>query len=176
MYKSFYYIYIVAKNTVEQKKKLIFQMVNHALFLFLSFFLYRYVYELLPNLQNKLPLPNAIWSMAMYFIVYWLSLHRIERNFREDIRSGNIEMYLLRPISYIWQKVLIQVGEGLISFLSASVLSIGISYFFVGLPEVNTPFLVWFLGVAVLFILSQVLLCLLYVLCGLSGFWLENSR
>jgi ABC-2 type transport system permease protein len=114
--------------------------------------------------------------MAVYFIVFWFGIQRIERNFREDIRSGNIEMYLLRPISYIWQKVLIQIGEGLIAFLSATILSISISYFFVGLPEVNTGVLIWVLGVLLLFVFSQILACLVYILCGLSGFWLENSE
>jgi len=64
MYKGLYYVYIVAKNTMEQKKKIVFQMLNHLVFLLFSLYLYRYVYKLSPNLQGKLPFPNAVWSMA----------------------------------------------------------------------------------------------------------------
>ena len=72
MKKGFYYIYIVAKNTVEQKKKVIFQMVNHIIFLLFSLYLYKYVYELVPSMQSKLPFPNAVWSMSVYFIIFGL--------------------------------------------------------------------------------------------------------
>jgi ABC-2 type transport system permease protein len=127
-------------------------------------------------MQSRLPFPNAIWSMAVYFMIFWLGLRNIERNFREDIRSGNIEMYLLRPIGYIWQKVLIQIGQGLIPLLSATILSVVVCYFFVGLPIVNVPLIYWILGLLVILILSQVLTTLIFVLCGLSGFWLDNSE
>ena len=176
MYKGLYYVYIVAKNTVEQKKKVFFQMFNHLIFLLFSIYLYKYVYELSPSLQEKLPFSNAIWSMSVYFIVFWLGIRNIEKNFREDIRSGNIEVYLLRPIGYIWQKVFMAVGQGLIPFFSATFLSVLISYFIIGLPVVNAPLPLWILGTFVVFIFSQILTCLIYVLAGLSGFWLENSE
>jgi ABC-2 type transport system permease protein len=176
MYKGLYYIYIVVKNTVDQKKKVIFQMVNHVIFLLFSLYLYRYVYDLVPAVQSRLPFPNAIWSMSVYFIIFWLGLRNIERNFRDDIRSGNIEMYLLRPIGYIWQKVLIQIGQGFIAFVSATVLSIVVAYFIVGLPVINTSIGFWVLGLFILLILSQILVCLIFILCGLAGFWIENSE
>lgn len=176
MYKGIYYIYIVAKNTVDQKKKILFQMINHAVFLLFSLFLYQYVYELLPGLQSKLPFPNTVWSMSMYFIVFWLGIRNLQKNFKEDIRSGNIEIYLLRPIGYIWQKVLIQIGQGFVAFCLALILSVGIDYLLVGFPEVHTPVFLWIVGVCVIFILSQILTCLLMILCGLSGFWLQDSE
>lgn len=176
MYKGLYYIYIVAKNTVGQKKKLIFQMVNHTLFLFFTLYLYKYVYEISPNVSDKLPYTNAVWSMAMYFVVFWLALRDIQKNFRADIRSGNIETYLLRPMNYIWQRVFMQIGQGLIPFLSALVLSVLVSYFIVGLPEIGIPVYAWILGLIVIFLFSQVLMCLIFILCGLSGFWLDDSE
>lgn len=176
MFKGFYYIYIVAKNTVEQRKKVIFQMINHIIFLLFSLYLYKYVYELIPSMHDKLPFSNAIWSMSMYFVVFWLALRNIEKIFREDIKSGNIEMYMLRPISYVWQKVFMQLGQGLIPFASALVLSIIIDYLLVGLPNMSMPLYLWILSLVIIFILSQALTCLIFVLCGLSGFWLQNSE
>ncbi|MCX6757268.1 MAG: ABC-2 family transporter protein [Candidatus Nomurabacteria bacterium] len=176
MKKGFYYIYIVAKNTVEQKKKVIFQMVNHIIFLLVSLFLYKHVYELVPSMKDKLPFPNTVWSMSVYFIIFWLGLRNIERNLRKDIRTGNIEIYLLRPIGYIWQKVFVQIGTGLIAFLSATILSVLVDYFLVGLPVLNSSILYWVFCIFVVFILSQILTCFIFVLCGLSAFWLENSE
>ncbi|MES2087628.1 MAG: hypothetical protein V4467_01400 [Patescibacteria group bacterium] len=176
MYKAFYYIYIVAKNTVEQKKKLIFQMINHTVFLLFSLFLYKYVYELLPKIGSKLPFSNAIWSMSMYFIVFWLGFRNIEKIFRQDILSGNIEMYLLRPIGYVWQKVFVQIGQGFTTFVLALVLSVVLDTLIVGLPQMSQTLPVWIGSLLVIFFLSQILTCLIYVLCGLSGFWLGNSE
>lgn len=176
MYKGLYYIYIVAKNTMDQKKKVIFQMVNHTLFLLFSIYLYKYVYEMVPSMQDKLPFPNAVWSIVVYAIFFCLGLRGIEKTMRADILSGNIEMYLLRPINYLWQKVFIQIGQGLVPFISATIISIILCYFLVGLPIVDIGFGFWILGLIVLFVLSQILTCLMYLLCGLSGLWLHNSE
>ena len=174
--KGLYYIYIVAKNSVEQRKKVVFQMTNHLVFILFSLYLYKYVYELLPDMQSRLPFVNTVWSMSMYFAVFWLALRNIERNFREDIQSGNIEIYMLRPISYIWQKVFIQIGQGLVPFVSALVLSVSVNYFIVGLPHTDLPMYLWIPSLFIVFIASQILTCLIFILCGLSGFWLENSQ
>lgn len=176
MYKGLYYIYIVAKNTLNQKRKVVFQMFNHTIFIVFSIYLYRYVYALVPSMQSKLPFPNAIWSMSVYYVVFWLAFRNIEKNFREDIRTGNIEMYLLRPISYIWQKVFIQTGQGLISFTIAAILAVVLAYNLVGLPVIDAPTILWVFGIIILFILSQTLICLLFILCGLSGFWIGDSE
>ena len=161
---------------MEQRKKIIFQMMNHLIFLLFSLYLYKYVYELLPSMHAKLPFSNAIWSMSMYFIVFWLGLRNIQRNFRDDIRSGNIEMYLLRPIGYVSQKILIQIGQGLIPFISALIISVIVDYAIVGLPEIHMPIALWIIALAIIFILSQILTCFIYVLVGLSGFWLHDSE
>lgn len=142
----------------------------------MTIFIYRYVYELLPNVQSRLPFSNAVWSMSMYFAVFWLGLRNIERIFRQDIISGNIELYLLRPMNYIWQKVFLQLGRGLIPFVLALILSVSINASILGTPAVHIPISLWIIGLAIIFVLSQILTCLIFVLCGLAGFWLQNSE
>ena len=176
MYASLYYIYIIAKNTLDQKKKVIFQMLNHTIFLLFSLYLYKYVYELSPSLHAKLPFENAVWSMSIYFVFFWLGTRAIHKTFRDDIRSGNIEMFLLRPMGYIKQKVLTQLGQGLFSFVSALVLSVGVDYLIIGFPHIDTPVALWLPAVILIFILSQMLTFILMILCGLSGFWLQDSE
>lgn len=176
MYRSLYYVYTVAKNTTDQNKKVIIQMVNHVIFLIFNIVLYTHVYKLIPTLQEKLPFQNAIWSMSIYFIIFALGLRNLQRAFKEDIRSGNIEIYLLRPMNYIWQKVLVQVGQGIIAFLSALVLTIIVNVLLVGGPIITMPLWMWIILMTILFLLAQVLTCLLLILCGLSGFWIDDSE
>ena len=176
MYASLYYIYIIAKNTLDQKKKVIFQMVNHTIFLLFSLYLYRYVYQLSPSLHSRLPFENAVWSMSMYFVFFWLGTRAIHKTFRDDIRSGNIEMFLLRPMGYIKQKVLTQLGQGIFAFVSALILSVAVDYALIGFPHVGMPGGVWFAAAILIFILSQILTFMLMILCGLSGFWLQDSE
>lgn len=71
MYRSLYYICTVAKNTTDQNKKVIIQMVNHVIFLIFNVVLYTHVYKLIPTLQEN-PFQNAIWSMSIYFIIFAL--------------------------------------------------------------------------------------------------------
>lgn len=170
------YIFIIAKNTFSTKKKLFFQMINHIVFMVFVFFLYKNVYLLVPSVANKLPIQNAIWSMSMYFVVFWLGLRTLQSSFNDDIRSGNVEVYLLRPMHYVWQKVMEKLGQGLLPFLFSLTTSIIVSFILVGFPTVNAPIWLFIPAVFVILILSQILTALIYVLTGLSAFWLEDSQ
>ena len=68
---------------------------------------------------------------------FWLALRNIQRKFREDVASGNVETYLLRPIDYVKQKLLIQIGEGLWPFFFAIISAIVVCYLLVGWPIIN---------------------------------------
>ncbi len=170
------HISIIAKNTFSTKKKLFFQMINHIIFMVFVFFLYKNVYLLVPNLSEKIPIQNALWSMSMYFVVFWLGFRNLYKSFDKDIKSGDVEIYLLRPSHYVWQKVIQQLGEGMLPFLFSLITSFVVSYFLVGLPIVNSPFGLFILAVIVIFILSQILTMLIFVLVGLATFWLEDSE
>lgn len=176
MRKYFTYISIIAKNTFSTRKKLFAQMINHAIFMVFAFFLYRNVYLLAPGVSLKIPLQNAIWSMAMYYVIFWLGLRNLQKYFRNDVKTGNVEIYLLRPIGYIGQKILIQLGEGLLPFLFALVTSILVPYMLVGWPLINTGPLLFIVEVVIILILSQVLTAIIYIVTGLTAFWLEDSE
>lgn len=176
MYRFFTYIFIIAKNTFSTKKKLFFQMFNHIVFMIFVFFLYKNVYLLAPSVSSKIPIENAIWSMSMYFVVFWLGFRNLERKFRKDIKSGDVEMYLLRPMHYVLQKIMQQFGEGILPFVFSLITSFFISYLLVGFPIINAPFNLFILAVVIIFFLSQILTIFIYTLVGLSSFWLEDSE
>lgn len=169
------YIYIFAKNSYSTKNKIYFQLLNHTVFLLLNLFLYKNLYNLKPELAQKIPLQNAIWSMSMYFILFWMGVRRISRLFKDDIQSGNVEIYLLRPMGYIKQKVLQITGQHIYPFLMAVGTSCIITYTAVGLPVVHGSGFAFVIRILTLFVLSQVLLYSMYVFCGLTAFWLQNN-
>jgi ABC-2 type transport system permease protein len=169
------YIALFSKNSYSTKKKIYFQMLNHVIFLLFNFFLYKNLYNLKPELAQKMPLSNAIWSMAMYFVIFWLGTRRLSRLFKEDIESGNVEMYLLRPMDYIKQKVLQITGQNVYPFFLAIITSCVLSYILVGLPIVNGSGINFVLQLIGIFIFSQILMYLLYIFCGLTAFWLNDN-
>lgn len=176
MQRDLFYIWTIAKNAAGQRKKVLIQMVNHAVFLVFVFLFYRYIYKITPALQERIPLANALWSMAVYYIVFWLSLRRIEQNMRKEILSGVVEVYLLRPMSYVYQKILAEIGNGIVPCIFATVLSVGMTYFLVGLPDVGMSVGWWVVTTILLFLVSQVMVALTYTLCGLAAFWMTDSE
>jgi len=175
MNKYFTYIYIIAKNSYSTKKKLIFQMLNHIIFLLFNFFLYQNLYKIKPELVDKIPFQNAIWSMSMYFVIFWLGTRRLSRIFKGDIESGNIEIYLLRPMNYIKQKVLQITGQNIYPFLLALITSVVISFYLVGLPVIYGNKYFFLIQLFVILIFSQILMYLLYIFCGLIAFWMNDN-
>ncbi len=176
MNKYFAYIWVVAKNTFSTRKKLFAQMINHLVFLIFVFYLYKNVYLLSPNVSLKIPLTNTIWSMAMYYVVFWLGLRLLHNLFRNDIKTGNVEVYLTKPMGYITQKLLTVIGEGLLPFTFALLTSIVVPYLLVGWPVINTNPIIFVISVIGIFILSQILNAFIFILSGLTSFWLEDSN
>lgn len=176
MNNVFRMIFIFSKETFSTRKKLFFQMFNHVVFMIFVFFLYKNIYLISPGISNRIPLSNAIWSMSMYFVVFWLGLRELQKTFRKDILSGDVEVYLLRPMHYVWQKVIQQLGAGILPFTFALTTSFIISFLLVGFPVINTGPIIFIVLIIIIFILSQILTAIIYIIAGLSAFWLQDSE
>jgi ABC-2 type transport system permease protein len=116
-------------------------------------------------------LPNG--GLAIYIgVTEWvtLSIIAIERRLEDDIRNGGLEPYLLRPQSYLPQRVAPAIGEAAVRLVvlgAAGLAAIAIS----GRP---LPTVGVFLALIVLGSLSCVVGTLLYVLVGLAAFWMRR--
>lgn len=176
MHRDIFYIWTVAKNAAGQRKKVLIQMVNHTAFLVFVFLFYQYIYSITPALSERIPLANALWSMSMYYVVFWLSLRRIEAAMRKEIQSGVVEVYLLRPMSYVYQKILTEIGNGIVPCIFATVISVGMTYILAGIPDVGMSVGWWIVSTVLLFLVSQIMVALIYVLCGLAAFWMTDSE
>ena len=111
--KQFKFINIFIKNNQEN----IYLTLAEFVVLFMRFgvpvILYSYVFRLNGGSVNGLTLQAAVWSMFFYFPLLALRLREIPRNIERDIRTGNMEMFINKPINYIFYKILEQVGTGL---------------------------------------------------------------
>jgi ABC-2 type transport system permease protein len=116
-------------------------------------------------------LPNG--GLAIYVgVTEWvtLSVIAIERRLEDDIRNGGLEPYLLRPQSYLLQRVAPAMGETMVRLVAlgtGGLVALAIS----GRP---LPTLGVFLALIVLGSLGCVVGTLLYVLVGLAAFWVRR--
>lgn len=137
--------------------------------------LYHYVFELKGGTIAGVTFPIVAWSMFFYFIFSVLLLRRIAEYMMQDIQSGNIEVLLTRPISYLSYRMWWQIGLGAYSFLFLVVTATGAMVYFVGIPA--TMSLGIFLPTFLLtFILSTMLGLFLYAIVGLLAFWIEDVK
>jgi ABC-2 type transport system permease protein len=137
--------------------------------------LYYYVFKLNNGTINNTTFVFAAWSVFLYFIFSVMRLRDISRMIMQDVQSGNVEILMNRPISYLSYRMWWQIGSGFYSFAIISVLATIVMIIFVGLPK--TMLSAIFLSTLVLtFIFSVILSLILYSLVGLSAFWIEDAN
>jgi ABC-2 type transport system permease protein len=112
-------------------------------------------------------------GLAVYLgVTEWvtLSVVAIERGLEDDIRNGGLEPYLLRPRSYLLQRVAPAMGETLVragALGAAGLATLALSGRALPAPGVWP-------AVLVLGVLGCVIGMLLYVLAGLAAFWMRR--
>lgn len=135
--------------------------------------LYAYVFGLRGGVISGVAYDVAAWNIFFYFMFSMLDLREIAHLIMQDVRSGNVETLLSKPLSYVWYRVWWQIGSGLYSFLVTSVFGILALALAVGIPDtMRVPtfvptFLLAFVG-------SMMLSLTLYGIVGLLAFWMEE--
>lgn len=161
------------KDRMYHPERLIADTVIMAIRCGLLLLLYAYVFRLRGGVISGVAYDVAAWNIFFYFIFSMLGLREIARFIMRDIRSGNVETLMSKPLSYLWYRIWWQVGSGLYSFLVTSVLGISALAFAVGIPDTMcTPLFV--LTFLLIFIGSMVLTLALYGIVGLLAFWMEE--
>jgi ABC-2 type transport system permease protein len=112
-------------------------------------------------------------SLAVYVgVTEWvtLSVVAIERLFEDDIRNGGLEPYLLRPRSYLLQRVAPAMGETVVrgAVLAAAGLAV------LALSGRTLPPAAAWPALLLLGSLGCLVGMLLYVLVGLAAFWMRR--
>lgn len=132
--------------------------------------LYYYVFNLKGGVINNTTFIVAAWSIFLYFSFMNLGLRNIARLIMADVQSGNVEVLLNKPISYLLYRSWWQIGAGLYPFVLITTLGSLALYFIIGLPETMTIAL--FLPTLLLtLLLACILSLLIYMIVGLLSFW-----
>lgn len=167
-------IKIFMKNQIQNKTYIlldIFNMVSRCLIVFL---LYGYVFRINDGSINGVDYATTLWSMFIYFCVMILNIRKIDRLIMDDVKSGNIEMFLNKPVNYVVLTFYKVLGQGIYSFLVISILGSIAMFLLVGIPEVNLSiFIPTFI---ITFILGTILGLIMYSIIGLLSFFMQDVR
>jgi len=136
-------------------------------------FLYWSVFKLNNGTINGTTFIFVAWSMFFYFTFSVLHLRDISRLMMQDIQTGNIEVLLSKPVSYLSYRMWWQIGSGLYSFLVIIILGTIVLGLTVGFPATMGTSI--FIPTLILTVVCGIILSLyLYAIIGLLAFWIED--
>ncbi|MDO8582096.1 MAG: ABC-2 family transporter protein [bacterium] len=135
--------------------------------------LYGYVFRLNDGVIHGTTFLVAAWSIFFYFAFSVLRLRDVSREIMQDVQSGNVEVLLSKPISYLFYRMWWQVGLGLYSFAVITPVGVAVLALTIGFPATMTTVL--FVPTLLLtMVLGSVLTLFLYAMVGLLAFWIED--
>ena len=135
--------------------------------------LYAYVFRLKNGVINDATFVIVAWSIFFYFAFITLRLREITRMIMHDVRSGAVETIFSKPISYIFYRMMWQLGAGISSFVIVSIVGGSILCLMVGVPSTMTN-LIFLLTFMSMFLGGVILTLLIYTIVGFAAFWIED--
>lgn len=108
-------IKIFMKNQMQDRTNLlldIFNMISRCLVVFL---LYAYIFKLNNGYINGVDYKTTMWSMFIYFCIMILNIRRLDNIIMNEVKSGNVEMFLNKPTSYLMISFMKVIGRGIFS-------------------------------------------------------------
>ena len=162
------------KNQIQDKSNLILDMFNMFSRCFIVFLLYAYVFNLKGGEVNGIDYKTTMYSMFIYFCIMILNLRKIDQLIMDDVKSGNVELFMNKPISYLSISFYKIIGQGLYSFLIISFIGTIIMILTLGVPNLNL--LVFIPTFIITLILGQILSLMIYSIIGLTAFFIQDNR
>ena len=162
------------KNQMQDRTNLLldmFSMVSRCLIVFL---LYSYVFELNGGSINGVDYPTTMWSMFIYFCIMLLGIRKVDRLIMDDVKSGNIELFMNKPTSYLAYSFLKVIGQGIFSFIFISIIGTIIMILFVGIPNLDLK--IFIPSFILSLVLGQLLGLMIYGIIGLLAFFMQDNR
>jgi ABC-2 type transport system permease protein len=138
--------------------------------------IYEVAYRVASN-ETALSYENAVWSIGLYFgLIMGLQVRNVFRLVEQDIVSGAVETELVRPLDWRMVKFCQQLGKNgveclalITAFTVTLLLAIG--------PPAMHHFTPGFLaGYGVLVVLSVITAGIMFVMVGLTAFWLNDAE
>lgn len=165
---------IFMNNQIQDKSNILLDFFNMLSRCIIVFLLYAYVFKVQGGTINGVDYKTTMWSMFIYFCIMILNIRRIDQIIMDEVKSGNVEMYMNKPASYLGLSVIKTIGKGLFSFLLISLVGTIIMIFLIGVPDLNLKiFIPTFI---ITLILGQILGLLIYGLVGILSFFIQDNR
>jgi ABC-2 type transport system permease protein len=127
--------------------------------------------------HSSLGYANTIWSLAVYFtFILNLGLRDLFKIVELGVRSGEVEVQLVKPLDWRLVKIAQTIGKNAYEFAVQLILMPVFVYIIVGPPNIQF----WsarFLGTFVLLTIFAVInACLLFLTVGLAAFWVQDAK
>jgi len=167
-------IKIFMKNQMQDKTNLILDIFNMVSRCFIVFLLYAYIFKINGGTINGVDYKTTMWSMFIYFCIMTLNIRRIDNIIMTEVKSGNVEMFLNKPINYLTISFYKVIGQGLFSFLFISLMGSLVMVLSIGIPNVDP--LIFIPTFTIVLVLGQILGLLIYGIIGLTSFFIQDIR
>ena len=137
------------------------------------------IYKVAYSAAGALPLgyENAVWCLGVYMVfIMNLGLRHIFKIVDREVRTGTVEVALIKPLDWRLVKVCELLGKNGVEFLLQLILIPIALLILVGVPEVGhlTPQVIG--GFVVLTALAMVTAMSMFLTIGLSAFWLNDAQ
>ena len=167
-------IKIFMKNQIQDRSNLLLDIFNMFSRCFVVFLLYAYIFDMNGGSINGVDYKTTMWSMFIYFCIMILNIRRLDTILMEDVKSGNIELYMNKPTSYITMNFMKTIGRGIFSFLLISIIGSIVMVLFIGIPNLDLK--IFIPTFAITLFLGQFLGLLIYGIIGLLSFFMQDIR
>lgn len=167
-------IKIFMKNQIQNKTFLFLDMFNMFSRCLVVFLLYGYVFKINNGSINNVDYVTTLWSMFIYFCIMILNIRKLDRIIMNDVKSGNVEMFINKPTNYVKLSFYKVLGQGIYSFTIITIIGSIIMFLLVGFPKLNL--LLFIPTLLITFILGTILALFIYAIIGLLSFFMQDVR
>ena len=165
---------IYMKNQIQNRTYILLDVFNMISRCFIVFLLYGYVFKTNGGTINGVDYITSLWSMFIYFCVMTLNIRKIYKLIMDDVKSGNVEMFLNKPVNYVVLSFYKVIGQGLFSFITISLIGVIGMILLVGIPKLNL--LIFIPSFIITFILGTIIALFSYSTIGLLSFFMQDVR
>lgn len=120
---------------------------------------------------------NSLWSLAVYFgFILNLGIRDLFKVVEQDVQSGEVEVQLIKPLDWRLVKACQVIGKNCIEFAVQLVVMPIFLLLIVGLPNISFWSPAFLLGFLLLTIFAVVSASCLFMIIGLTAFWLHDAK
>lgn len=169
------YFKIGFKKSVEYKSYLIGALTTPLFMGFFFYFIWSYIYEVKSKGVANFTIGGFTFDEMIVYLVLGLLIQTVKNTdlanrISQQIRSGDIAIFLCRPVNFVKSVLVDGIGEKVVPFLSFAVLLAVVTSIF----KVQTPSLLVLLIFVVYGILLVLFQIIIEILVGGLSFWVTE--